>query len=302
MTDPLPREQTPAQRPTCARHPDRESHLRCQRCGRPACPECQRPAPVGFHCVDCLRESSASAPATRTSIGGLAGQARPTATYTLIGICVAVYVLQQVNPVVTGEGAFTPFLGDTQPWRFLTSAFLHSPGMIMHIVFNMLCLWQIGQWLEPMLGWARFLTLYLVSALGGSVGYLLLAMPPQSIADGGGTWVTPMVGASGAVFGLFGALVVFLRHLGGSARGIWILLAINAALPFLYGSIAWQAHLGGFVTGLALAATLLATRNRSRARLQWPAMGGVLLLVVLLAVAKYATVDTGFIDSVVRYY
>lgn len=301
MTQATPPEQTPSPRPTCARHPDRESHLRCQRCGRPACPECQRPAPVGFHCVDCLRESASSTPASRTSVGGVAGQTRPIATYTIIAICVAVYLLQQTNPVVTGEGAFSPFAGDTQPWRFLTSAFLHSPGMIMHILFNMLCLWQIGQWLEPMLGWLRFLTLYLVSAIGGSVGYLLLAMPPQSMADTNSTWVTPMVGASGAVFGLFGAVVVFLRHLGGSARGIWILLAINAVLPFVYPAIAWQAHLGGFLTGLALAGVLLGTRHRSKARLQWPALGAVLLVVVLLAVGKYAIVDTGFIDSVVRY-
>ena len=88
--------------------------------------------------------------------------------------------------------------------------------MIAHILFNMLCLWQVGQWLEPMLGWARFLTLYLISALGGSVGYLLLAAPPTSAFDLGHGWLTPMVGASGAVFGLFGATVVFLRHVGAS--------------------------------------------------------------------------------------
>ncbi len=290
------------ERPTCPRHPDRVSWLRCQRCERPTCPECQRPAPVGFHCVDCLKESASTAPAgTRTVIGGLSGQDRPIATYTLIGMCLAAFALQLFDPRLTGEGAFVPVLGEREPWRFLTSAFLHSPGMITHILFNLLCLWQIGQWLEPMLGWARFVALYLISALGGSVGYLLLAFPPQSPLELGNAWVTPMVGASGAVFGLFGAMVVFLRKLGSSARGLYVLLAINAALPLLYPQIAWQAHLGGFVTGMALSGVLVATRGRQRARFQWPAMGGVLALVVVLAVVKYLTADTVFFDSYVRF-
>lgn len=297
MTEPAPEA-----RPTCPRHPDRESRLRCQRCGRPTCPECQRPAPVGFHCVDCLRASAAATPAARTSIGGRAGQERPTLTYALIAVCVLVYIWQLIDPSITAQGAFVPVLGDAQPWRFLTAAFLHSPGMIAHILFNMLCLWQIGQWMEPMLGWLRFAVLYLVSALGGSVGYLLLASPPQSMSDMASSWVTPTVGASGAVFGLFGATVVFLRHLRAPARGLIILLAINAVLPFVYRSIAWQAHLGGFLTGLLIAGVLLQTRERSRARLQWPALVVVTALVVALAVVKYLTADTGFVDSVVRYY
>ena len=301
MSEPTAPEPVPVP-PTCPRHPDRVSHLRCQRCGRPACPECQRPAPVGFHCVDCLRESAAATPSPRTVIGGRGGQERPVATYTLIAVCVAVYVLQRMDPFIMVEGAFSPAVGASQPWRFLTAAFLHSPQMIAHILFNMLCLWQIGQWLEPMLGWARFVALYLISAVGGSVGYLLLATPPQSYASMDVAWVTPMVGASGAVFGLFGATLVFLRHLGASATGMYVLLAINAALPLVYRSIAWQAHLGGFVTGLALAAVLVGTRGRERARLQWPAFCGVLVVIVLLAVVKYATADTGFVDSVVRYY
>lgn len=211
------------------------------------------------------------------------------------------FFLQQADRSIILLGQFSPLTGDEQPWRFLTSAFLHSPTMFAHILFNMLCLWSIGQWLEPMLGWARFLTLYLVSALGGSVGYLLLASPPQNWAAMGGAWVTPMVGASGAVFGLFGATMLFLRHSGSSVRGLWVLLAINAALPFIYREIAWQAHLGGFVTGLALAGVLLATRGRQRARLQWPALAGVLLVVVALAVVKYAIVDTSFADAVIRF-
>lgn len=257
---------------------------------------------MGFHCVDCRKADAAATPTPRTAIGGRGGQQRPVVTYTLIAICVGVFVLQQMYRPLTGEGAFVPRLAAEEPWRFLTSAFLHSPDMFTHILFNMLCLWAIGQWLEPMLGWARFLALYLVSALGGSVGFLLLAFPPQSTADGPGGWFTPMVGASGAVFGLFGATVLFLRHTGASVRGMWILLGINAALPLIYPQIAWQAHLGGFITGLAVAAALLQTRGRERARLQWPVIGGVLLVVIALAAVKYLTVDTQFVDTlVVRY-
>lgn len=297
MAEPLPQV-----RPTCPRHPDRESRLLCQRCGRPTCPECQRPAPVGFHCVDCLRQSAATGPrGARTVVGGVVGHDRPTATYVLVAMCVGVFGLQFLSPQLTGDGAFVPVLGAREPWRFLTAAFLHSPNMITHILFNMLCLWQVGQWLEPLLGWARFVSLYLISALGGSVGYLLLAVPPQSMAQIDGSWVTGTVGASGAVFGLFGAMLVFLRKLGSSVRGLFVLLAINAALPIFYPQIAWQAHLGGFVTGMALAGALYATRGRDRARLQWPAVAGVLVILVLVTVVKYATADTGFVDSVVRY-
>lgn len=300
MTEPI--ESSAPQRPTCPRHPDRESRLRCQRCHRPTCPECQRPAPVGFHCVDCLRESAAAAPSGRhTVVGGVAGAERPTATYVIIVLCVLAYAGQLLIPGLTQHGAFLPVRGESQPWRFLTAAFLHSPTMVMHILFNMLCLWQVGQWLEPQLGSARFVALYLISALGGSVGYLLLATPPQSMMEYNSGWVTSTVGASGAVFGLFGALLIFLRKLGASVGGLLVLLAINAALPFIYREIAWQAHLGGFLTGMAVAGALYATRGRTRARYQWPALAGVTAVVVGLAILKYATADTGFVDSVVRY-
>ena len=293
---------SPMVRPTCPRHPDRESRLRCQRCGRPTCPECQRPAPVGFHCVDCLRESAATAPNGRhTVVGGVAGGERPTATYVLIAMCVVAFAGQLLVPGLTLAGSFVPILGESQPWRFLTAAFLHSPGMITHILFNMLCLWQVGQWLEPQLGSARFVALYLISALGGSVGYLLLASPPQTMMQLDSRWVTPSVGASGAVFGLFGALLVFLRKLGASVGGLLVLLGINAALPIFYPQIAWQAHLGGFLTGMAVAGLLYATRGRERARYQWPALAGVLVVLVVLAGVKYGVADTGFVDSVYRY-
>ena len=121
--------------PVCPRHPDRESYVRCQRCERPTCPECQRPAAVGIQCVDCVREGSKSIRTARTPFGGaVAGNAPPRVTQTIIGLCVAVYVLQVLpNSTVTEDFKFAPVYAMAEPWRLLTSAFLHSPSSPLHI-------------------------------------------------------------------------------------------------------------------------------------------------------------------------
>ena len=286
--------------PVCPRHLDRVSYVRCQRCGRPTCPECQRPAAVGVQCVDCVREGQRSVRAPRTQFGAAVRSGRPVVTLTIIGICTVVWLLQQVSPTVTGELSFAPYQGVSEPWRFLTAAFAHAQGQPMHILFNMFALYQIGSYLEPMLGRARFASLYLISALGGSVGYLLLATPPGSLQDlrQGSAWVIGTVGASGAVFGLFAALLVLNRHLGRSSAGIVAVLAINAVLGFVIPGIAWQAHLGGAITGAVLAALITVTAPRPRQRLQLPALAVVALIVVGLAMAKYALTDQTFMSSI----
>jgi len=131
----------------CPRHPDREAYVRCQRCRRPACPECQRPAAVGIQCVDCVREAARTTPSARTVFGGRATDGTPVVTYTIIGICAVVYLAQRANPSVTQNFAFAPFLGWTEPWRFVTAAFLHSPATIFHILLNLFPLWRLGQYL-----------------------------------------------------------------------------------------------------------------------------------------------------------
>ena len=192
--------------------------------------------------------------------------------------------------------SFVPALGRSEPWRFLTSAFAH--GGLTHIAFNMYALWVMGTYLEPMLGRARFVAIYLLSALGGSVMYLLLSSPP-SVADVAardfGSWYTGAVGASGAVFGLFGAFLVLQRRLGRSAAGMYVVIGINAVLGFVVPGIAWQAHLGGLLTGAAVAAVIAYT-GRARGpvapppnrTVHWFSMGGILLVLVVLTVAKYA--------------
>lgn len=269
--------------PTCPRHPDRVSYVRCQRCGRPACPECQRPAAVGVHCVDCVREAQARTPQPRTAFGAPLRGGRPVVTLTLIGLCVVSYVLQRVP----GTGwadllVFSPVLGGLEPYRFLTTAFLHSTA-IYHILFNMYALWITGSWLEPALGRWRFAALYLVSALGGSVAITLLATP-WTLA-----WITPVVGASGAVFGLFGALLVVLRRLGRNAGPIVAILAINGVIGFVVPNISWEAHLGGLLTGAALGAAFAYAPKGRRTLVSVIAVVAVTAVLVALAVATYAT-------------
>jgi membrane associated rhomboid family serine protease len=232
----------------------------------------------------------------RTVFGGAVTDGRPLATMTLIGICLVVFLAQYASPTVQSAIAFVPAVAQSEPWRFLTSAFAH--GGLTHIAFNMYALWVMGSYLEPMLGRARFVAIYLLSALGGSVMYLLLASPPSAaeIAVGDyGNWWTGAVGASGAVFGLFGAFLVLQRRLGRSAAGMYVIIGINAVIGFLPGlNIAWQAHLGGLLTGAGVAAAI-AYSGRNRGPLEppnrtvhWFSMGGILLVLVVLTIGKYA--------------
>lgn len=272
--------------PVCPRHPDRASYVRCQRCGRPACPECQRPAAVGVHCVDCVREANRTAAPVRSQLGArLRPGGRPVVTLTIVAVSVVSYLLQlTLGTTWTALWIFWPAGGAYEPWRFVTTAFLHAP-MLLHIGFNMYALWIVGQWLEPALGRWRFAALYLLSALGGSVAVLLLASPTP---DGG--WFQGVVGASGAVFGLFGAVLVVLRRLGRSARPIVAILLVNGVIGFVVPQIAWEAHLGGLLVGAGLGAAFAYAPRARRVLVSGVAVAVVLVLLVALAGLKYALV------------
>ena len=271
--------------PVCPRHPDRVSYVRCQRCGRPVCPECQRTAAVGVHCVDCVREAQSAMPTTTTVVGGRVRAGRPVVTFTLIALNLIAFLVEQVaGDTFINAWVFAPFLGESEPWRFLTAAFLHSPSSIVHIGFNMYALWVLGQFLEPVLGRWRFTAAYLLAALGGSVMVLLLASPEAK------SWYTGVYGASGAVFGLFGIVLIVLLRLKRDPRSILVVLAINAAIPILVPGISWQAHVGGFLVGLALgAAYMLSPRGKQRTvALAAVIATGVLLVVLPLAAYAFA--------------
>jgi membrane associated rhomboid family serine protease len=214
-------------------------------------------------------------------------------TFAIIALCAVLYVLQWLIPgdEVYQNLAFatvyaTPEYGVFEPWRMLTSAFLHSQGFILHIVLNMYMLWMFGQALEPLLGRVRFLAVYILSAIGGSVGYLLLT--PGYIP---GQPLTGVVGASGAIFGLFGAMLVVQRHRGGETKQLWVLIAINGVIGFLVPQIAWQAHLGGLVTGaLCAAAIAYVPRGPRQHLLQFAGLAAVL---ALLALASWSRIIAG---------
>lgn len=264
----------------CYRHPDRESFVLCQRCGRTICGECQTPAPVGVICPECMREQRASTPRTKPAVltraRAAAERGAPVVTYSIIGITLAVFVLQLIPGLAVTDrllyaGVYSlPF--NFEPWRMLSAVFVHSTQLLFHVALNMYTLWIFGQLLEGLLGRWRFLALYLISGLAGSVAVLWLADPR-----------TGVVGASGAIFGLMGAFLVIQRRLGGSATQLLVLVGINLVIGFVPGfNISWQAHLGGLVGGALVGLIFVETRKRDQQRLQvWLLAALVAVLVVL---------------------
>ncbi|MBB5832809.1 rhomboid family intramembrane serine protease [Brachybacterium aquaticum] len=285
-----PQGQPPGQ-PVCPRHPDRVSYVRCKRCDRPACPECQRPTDVGVLCVDCERDiarQQASA-RPRTAMGGRMGKRTPVVTYTLIALCVLAYLGQMVAPQIVEQlGIFAPFRALAMPWTFLSAGFLH--GGIMHLALNMYALWAVGQYLEQTLGHVRYAAVYLVSVLGGHTAVYLLADPM------GQSWVTGTVGASGGVFGLFAAMFIVNRRLGGQTAQILVLIALNLVITFTFPNISWQGHLGGLVFGALVTAGMFALRPKATPGADREALArrsallhtGVVVAAVLLCVVLIA--------------
>lgn len=268
--------------PVCPRHPDRVSYVRCQRCNRPMCPDCQVVAPVGMQCVDCVREQARDQPQRRTVLGAVHREGHPYVTYTIIAACVIVFILQRFSQLsVTSALWFMPVLGVDEPYRFLTSAFVHSPGSLLHIGFNMYALYLVGPFLEQMLGRARFIALYVLAAVGGSTMVLLLANTPEA-------WFTPVVGASGAVFGLFAAILLVLRRIGRQATQILAIIVINVVIGFVVPGISWQGHLGGLVVGAILGGLFAWAPKERRMLVSWIGVAVVAVGLIAAASVKYA--------------
>jgi membrane associated rhomboid family serine protease len=263
---------------TCYRHPNRETGVSCSSCGRPICPDCMTPTPVGMRCPECSRQRTKVRTAQTIRAGGV------EVTRVLIGLNVLAFVAE----LASGAGAvgntggsvfdrgslFGPAIADGhQYYRLLTSGFLHA-GFI-HIAFNMYLLWVLGQMLEPALGSVRFAAIYFTSLLAGSLGALLVDPNVHT------------VGASGAVFGLMGAAFVELRARGIDPfqAGIGGLIAINLVISFLIPGIAWGGHIGGLVGGvLATFALRIGDQLRSR----FLGLAGCVALSVVAVVAGIA--------------
>lgn len=264
----------------CYRHPDRQSFVLCQRCGRTICPECQTQAAVGVHCPECIRESRGSAPRRRPAIVTAFRRSgdRPVVTYSIIAICFVVYIAQ----FILGN-AFTVYIvlipeqtARMWPWTLVTSMFAH--WSILHIALNMYSLWVFGPILERALGRGRYLALYLLAGFGGSVAVILLA-PGATVA-----------GASGAIFGLLGAFFVIQRHLGGNSTQLLVVIALNLLLGFIIPNVAWQAHVGGLIVGCAIAFIYMRTRNRGQKPLQAVLVAGVGVVLVAISIAQLVLV------------
>ena len=303
--------------PTCYRHPGRETYIRCQRCDRPICPDCMRDAAVGFQCPSCIAEGAKTVRAVRTPYGGrrtgnpgvlsigliatnvavwllilatgwresrwvdrlallpsgrCASNAEPDSYYTTVG---SERVCQQVPD---GDGDWVAGVVDGAYWQLLTNGFAHVEPW--HIGFNMVALWFLGPQLEAVFGRVRFLALYFVSLLSGSALVYWLADDRSAT-----------LGASGAVFGLIGALLVVALKVGGDVRGLLIWLGLNVFITLAVPHVSWQGHLGGFVGGFLVAGVVVHAPRRRRALLQ--ATGVVLLTAVLVAAMVARTAALG---------
>jgi membrane associated rhomboid family serine protease len=296
--------------PTCYRHPGRESHIRCQRCSRPICPDCMRDAAVGFQCPSCVAEGRRTTRQARTAYGGLRPTNASITTLVLIAINLAVWVAIRATggqgsrlydllalseggrctagggyyPGVTTESICAQLPGtewfagvaDGAYWQLLTSAFTHVE--ILHIAMNMISLYLLGPQLEMVLGRVRFVALYLISGLAGSALVYWAAGAGSTTA-----------GASGAIFGLLAAIVVVTLKIGGNLQQIVPVLAINAIITFTVPQISWQGHVGGFVGGLVVTGVLVyAPRGSRRTAFQVSGLVTVTALIALAVIARSA--------------
>ena len=240
-------------------------------------------APVGFHCPACVAEGARAVRQARTPLGGEVVRTPDLLTKSLIGANLAVYLVGLVVGAGNLVGRFALFpaalfegevvgvwAGDW--YRLLSASFVHV--QVWHIGFNMYALWVLGSLLEPVLGRWRFLALYVLSALGGSVASLAFLTPG-----------TASYGASGAVFGLFGATLVVLRRFGRDVTTVLVILGINVVLGFVVPGIDWRAHLGGLVTGLALSAVFAYAPRERRTVLGVAACVAVGLVIGAVALA-----------------
>lgn len=269
---------------TCYRHPNRETGVSCSSCGRPICPECMTPTPVGMRCPECASQRTK---VVRNPSGTPGFEAAP-ATYVLIAINVIVFLVE----IAQGAGGFFelglsrfivdfsllgPSVAEGEWYRLLTSGFLHAG--LLHIGFNMFLLLVLGRLLEPALGTPRFLVLYFASLLAGSFGALVV--DPNALT----------YGASGAVFGLAGATFIIARGRGMDtlAGEIGFLIIFNLAFSFIYPHISVGAHIGGLVGGTICALAIVAGEKgmlgRNRQAVEIAAMVAVGVVAVLGALA-----------------
>ena len=296
MTLPQGQESTPGLA-RCYRHPMRETGVRCTRCGRPICPDCMRPASVGFHCPDDVKIGARSIRTPRTVAGAPVRTAQQAyVTWTLVAANVVVYVLTVAgshrgfnspqSSKLFGQWDLIPYRvahgADSHGHEFsrlITSAFLHLN--LTHLVLNMVALAFIGPFVERVLGWWRFGAVYLLAAVGGSVAVYYSPDHLNAVA-----------GASGAIYGLFAAALVLARRLGLDLRALGAVVLINFLFTFTMPGISVEGHIGGFVLGGVASLCVVGWPHRKNlldARIQSSALLAVAALLVVLVAIRTAT-------------
>ena len=209
---------------------------------------------------------------------------QPRVTISLIMINLVIWLLQVIpGSTLTTTLLYAPLLTVIEPWRMLTAGFVHSPDSFWHILLNAYSIYIFGRVIEPMLGPARFLALYLISIFGGSAMVLWLSEP-----------VVPVVGASGAFFGLMGAYLIMLRAIGDNSGLLVGLIAVNLAFGFLVPGISWQGHLGGLLAGMAVTAVYARTRYKSGLTQKIQVLGVVGLIALATIVGVIFRLPVGF--------
>ncbi|MCU7730269.1 rhomboid family intramembrane serine protease [Actinoplanes sp. KI2] len=289
---------------TCYRHPRRETYVRCSRCDRFICSDCMRAAPVGQRCPECVKGENRTIRQARTIFGAPAGVTTAYVTYSIIAINLLVYLVELLRPAIIerfdtlgtalvdsaghyyiDDGAYPGYhqIGvlHGEVWRLLTGAFLHElPGGgfgLTHIAFNLMWIFTLGVFLERELGWARFLAVYLLAALGSSVLEVVLDPHQRSI------------GASGAGFGLAAAYFVVTRKLHHyPIDRNRLMLSFVLWLVLAAGFTSWQGHLGGLLTGAVVALGIAYAPKKHQTQAQLIVLA-VVTLVLIAAIAAKAT-------------
>lgn len=261
----------------CYRHPDRPTRLSCTECGRPVCVECSRDAAVGQKCPECAKPIGRNRVIDARTIRRVDRSTTPV-TWALIAINAGIFLLGMASPemdrrIFVDFSQYRPLIDDGEIWRLVTSMFVHAN--VTHILFNMWALYLFGPALERRFGSMSFASLYVACGLGGASLYYAVGR------------LDPAVGASGAIFGLMGALLAATYRQRHTPAGravfsqLMLLLGINLALPFVIPNIAWEAHVGGLVAGIAISTAWDQVRHGERG-------SGVQRVIVALGVAVAA--------------
>lgn len=263
--------------PACYRHPNEPTRIVCQRCGRPICPQCMVPGSVGFQCPECVQQGMRQTRQNKLPYGGNRGTNPKTTSIVLAAINAVVWVILMLSGGYSGVPMAYLSLSPSDVafggawWQLITSGFSHVE--VWHIGFNLLVLYLLGPNVEQIVGRWKFLAIYFIALLGGSASVMLFSHP-----------LGATLGASGAIYGLLGAVLMLALKHKGDVRGILTWIGLNVLVSFLWANVSWQGHLGGLVGGVLATAAVIYLPKKYQ-RFQWPLLA--LLAVVFIGLSAF---------------